>query len=88
MIIYDQFGTIQNLQRALIPKNSNWLGTIFGRFLQQTGFREWVVFKNSFLSFCPNYDLLKGDLLWIFFEHIPSYSKICICLHLQYKGKR
>ena len=32
-----QFGTIQNLQRALLPQTSNWSGTIFGRFLQQTG---------------------------------------------------
>ena len=37
MIIQDQFSTIQKLQRALIPKTSNWSGTIFGRFLQQTG---------------------------------------------------
>jgi hypothetical protein len=29
--------TIQNLQRALIPQTSNWSGTIFCRFLQQTG---------------------------------------------------
>ena len=35
MIIYEQFGTIQNLQRA-----SNWSGTIFGPFLQQTGSSE------------------------------------------------
>ena len=33
----DQFGTIQNLQSALIPQTSNWSGTIFGGFLQQTG---------------------------------------------------
>ena len=37
MIIYDQIGTIQNLQRAIFSKTSNWSGTIFGRFLQQTG---------------------------------------------------
>ena len=37
MIIYDQFGAIQNLQRTLILQNSNWSGTIFDRFLQQTG---------------------------------------------------
>ena len=40
MIIYDQFVTIQNLQRALMPQTSNWAGTIFGRFLQQTGSSE------------------------------------------------
>ena len=40
MIISDQFGTIQNIQRALIPKTSNWSGNIFGRFLQQTGSRD------------------------------------------------
>ena len=40
MIIQDQFGTIQNLQRALIPKTSNWSGTILGRFLQQIGSSE------------------------------------------------
>ena len=33
-MIQDQFGTIQNL---LIPQTSNQSGTIFGRFLQQTG---------------------------------------------------
>ena len=37
MIILDQFGTIKNLQRALIPQTSYWSGTIFCRFLQQTG---------------------------------------------------
>ena len=36
MMIWDQFGPIQNLQRALFPKTSNWSGTIFSRFLQQT----------------------------------------------------
>ena len=40
MIINDQFVTIQNLQRALISQTSNWAGTIFGRFLQQTGSSE------------------------------------------------
>ena len=40
MIIQYQFGTIQNLQRALIPQTSNWSGNIFGRFLQQTGSRS------------------------------------------------
>ena len=33
----DQFGTIQNIQWALIPQTSNWSETIFFRFLQQTG---------------------------------------------------
>ena len=34
MIIYDQFGTNQNLQST---QTNNWSGTIFCRFLQQTG---------------------------------------------------
>ena len=33
----DQFGTIQNLQGAFILKTSSCSGTIFWRFLQQTG---------------------------------------------------
>ena len=37
MTIYDRFGTIQYLQRALDPQTSNWSGTIFDRILQQTG---------------------------------------------------
>ena len=37
MIILDQFSTIQNLQRALIPQTNNWSEIIFCRFLQQIG---------------------------------------------------
>ena len=37
MIIQDQFGTVQNLQKALISQTSKWSGTIFGCFLHQTG---------------------------------------------------
>ena len=43
MIIQDLFGTIQNLQRALIPQTSNWSGTIFCCFLQQTGSTLMIV---------------------------------------------
>ena len=37
LIIQDQFHTIQNLQRSPIPQTSNWSGTFFCCFLQQTG---------------------------------------------------
>ena len=47
MIIYDQFGTIQNLQRAPISQTSNWSGIIFGHFLQQIGSRFSFLFPNK-----------------------------------------
>ena len=37
LIIQDQFYTIQNLQRSPIQQTSNWSGTFFCCFLQQTG---------------------------------------------------
>jgi hypothetical protein len=40
MIIYYQFGTIQNLQRVLIHQTSNWSGNICGCFLQQTSYNK------------------------------------------------
>ena len=43
MIIQDQFGTIQNLQRALISQTSYWSGIIFCPFLQQTGSSSIVI---------------------------------------------
>ena len=39
----DQFGTIQNLQGAFILKTSSCSGTIFWRFLQQTGSNRWNI---------------------------------------------
>ena len=45
-------GTVQKLQRALIPQTSNWSGTIFCRFLQQTG---------SIMHACERY--IKGELI-------------------------
>ena len=39
MIVKDQFGGIQNLQRTLIPQTSNWSWTFFCRFWQQTSSR-------------------------------------------------
>ena len=37
LIIQYQFYTIQNLQRSPIPQTSNWSGTFFCCFLQETG---------------------------------------------------
>ena len=37
LIIQDQFYTIQNCPRSPIPQTSNWSGTFFCCFLQQTG---------------------------------------------------
>ena len=51
MIIQDPFGTIQNLQRALIPQTSNWSGTIFCPFLQQTDSKNELAPK----TFMPIY---------------------------------
>ena len=36
-LILNQFWILQVLQRSPTPQTSNWSGTIFGRFLQQTG---------------------------------------------------
>ena len=37
----DHPGSIQNLQRSPIPQTSNWSGTFFCCFLQQTGSSVW-----------------------------------------------
>ena len=42
LIIQGQSYTIQNLQRSPIPQNSNWSGTFFCYFLQQTGSRTKI----------------------------------------------
>ena len=55
-LIYNQFGIIfiiQVLQRSLIPQTSNWPGTFFCCFLQQTSSRWFftrIVIRN-FLTF-------------------------------------
>ena len=43
LIIQDQFYTVQNLQRSPIPQTSNWPGTFFCCFLQQTGSNTYHV---------------------------------------------
>ena len=82
---------LSNLQRALIPKTSNWSRTIFGHFLQQTGsskcFSFWAVFFCfSVLYFsmsfrCPSYFRIGRWLSWkghkdlIFYPDFLQLSK-------------
>ena len=53
--IYTQFGIIQVLQRSLIPETSNWSGTFFCCFLQQTGSREQQIQARFMYSPAPIY---------------------------------
>ena len=42
-----QFGILQLLQRSHTTETSNWLGTIFCRFLQQTGSNIQIRLKSD-----------------------------------------
>ena len=45
LIIQDKSYTIQNLQRSPTPQTSNWSGTFFCCFLQQTVFKTHITLK-------------------------------------------
>ena len=71
---HDQFGTIQNLQRALIPQTSNCSGTIFCRFLQQTGYSsETQILKNVFPINVPTVNSIFCSLPNNHFQVLTTY---------------
>ena len=63
-LIYNQFGIIQVFQRSPIPQTSNWSGTFFCCFSQQTGFSGLSVFQTLVEQLCTN------KIPWTFFSHI------------------
>ena len=88
---HDQFGTIQNLQSALIPQTSNWSGTIFCSFLQQIGSNsqlESMKLKKCKIVNGPMYErsapkqymcFLKGrSFLYKFYTVTICWPKLCI----------
>ena len=78
MIIQDQFGTIQNIQRALISQTSNWKGTLFCRFLQQTSSNEFVegTEKEQFVRATTKGLQLNCELTETYSDQIPGRPRI------------
>ena len=52
LIIQDQFFTVQNLQRSPTLQTSNWSGTFFCCFLQQTGSKKWCRYVETARKNC------------------------------------
>ena len=95
LIIQDQFYTIQNLQRSPIPQKSNWSGTFFCSFFQQTGstylhaapctYKIYLI--TNFLSKMKSFYYLQGyykDTVEFYFDdrnQCKNFWKKCVEHH-------
>ena len=84
--VYNQSEIIQVLQRSLIPQTSNWLGTIFCRFLQQTGSRPQTKFTCTYRK---HFNILKWFLFLMkgcnMFLHGLTSKKRSFCYTFHFK---
>ena len=72
---HDQFGTIQNLQRALIPQTSNCSGTIFAVSCSKLGivYCETQILKNVFPINIPTVNSIFCSLPNNHFHVLTTY---------------